>query len=87
MTSLTVPRPPDPSGSHNSVSREAMPARQSGVASLDPFLYQRMRWCTRCGGQQNFVDVFECEAGRLGCCLGCGEERVIPWSRATEVAA
>jgi hypothetical protein len=56
------------------------------VAPLDPFLYQRMRWCVNCGGEQVFVEVFECEAGRVGCCLGCGEERVIPFSRTNSEA-
>jgi hypothetical protein len=55
------------------------------LAPLDPFLYQRMRWCIRNGGEEVFVEVFECEHGRVGVCLGCGEEKLIPFSR--EVAA
>jgi hypothetical protein len=35
--------------------------------------------------EEVFVEVFECEHGRVGVCLGCGEEKLIPFSR--EVAA
>jgi hypothetical protein len=28
------------------------------------------------------MEVFEFEGGRFGFCLGCGEEKVIPFSRA-----
>jgi hypothetical protein len=78
MTSLT-----DPIANHPSVS----PAGSGFpvLAPLDPFLYQRMRWCIRNGGEEVFVEVFECEHGRVGVCLGCGEEKLIPFSR--EVAA
>jgi hypothetical protein len=79
MTLLTVP--------HCSVTNTVSPERgtSSGVAPLDPFLYQRMRFCARCAGEEIFIDVFECEFGRLGVCLGCGKEKLIPFSR--EVAA
>jgi hypothetical protein len=56
------------------------------VAPLDPFLYQGMRWCVNCAGEQVFVEVFECEAGRVGFCMGCGNERVIPFSRTNSEA-
>lgn len=55
-------------------------------ARLEPFLYQSMRWCARCAGEEIFVPVFECHAGRVGLCLGCGEEKLIPFSRMTEAA-
>ena len=51
--------------------------------SLDPFLYQEMRSCLNCGGEKIFVLVFECDAGRVGYCAGCGEEKIIPFSRVT----
>lgn len=85
MTSLSVPHPPARQGLQSLGANEG-----SGfpvVASLDPFLYQRMRWCIRCGGEQIFVEVFECESARLGYCMGCGKEGVIPWTRTMEVAA
>lgn len=56
------------------------------IARLEPFLYQSMRTCSRCGGEQIFVAVYECNAGRVGVCLGCGEEKLIPFSRVTEAA-
>jgi hypothetical protein len=83
MTSLTVPHPPEAPG-QTSVSPERGGLRE--VAPLDPFLYQRMRWCGNCGGEQVFVEVFECEAGRMGFCMGCGNERVIPFSRTNSEA-
>lgn len=52
---------------------------------LDPFVCRGMRWCIRNGGEEVFVEVFECEYGRVGVCLGCGEEKLIPFSR--EVSA
>lgn len=55
------------------------------LSPLDPDVCRDMRWCLRCGGEQVFVEVFECEHGRFGVCLGCGEEKLIPFSR--EVAA
>ena len=57
------------------------------VAVLDSSVYQDMRWCVNCGGPQVFVVVYEFEGGRLGVCLGCGDERVAPFSRTTAEAA
>lgn len=53
----------------------------AGVAALDPFLYEEPRWCVNCGGEQRFFPCFEFAGGRVGVCLGCGDERVIPFSR------
>jgi hypothetical protein len=55
---------------------------QKVLALLDTDVYRDMRQCINCGGPEVFVEVFECEAGRVGVCLGCGEERIIPFSRA-----
>ena len=60
---------------------------RSSVAALDPFLYQEMRWCAKRDEPQIFVEVFQCEAGRLGVCLGCGEERIEQWTRTNSEAA
>jgi hypothetical protein len=57
------------------------------IAALDPFLYRDMRWCTRCGGEQVFVPMFECEFGRVGVCMGCGEEKLQRFTRAIGEAA
>jgi hypothetical protein len=48
---------------------------------LDQDVYRDMRWCANCGGQQIFVEMYEFEAGRVGVCLGCGDERVVRFSR------
>jgi hypothetical protein len=49
---------------------------------LDPWI-QEMQDCPKCGGPQILVIAWEFESGRVGCCLGCGDERVIPFSRVT----
>jgi len=80
MTSLTDPR------------RDCSPIGQPEgsafpvTAPLDPFVHRDSRWCADCGGPQLFVEVFECEAGRVGVCMGCGEERVIRFTRTNSEA-
>ena len=64
-----------------------VPLARETVAALDPFVYRDMRWCMNCGGEQLFVEVYECEAGRVGVCFGCGEERVERWTRTNSEAA
>jgi hypothetical protein len=51
------------------------------LALLDSDVYRDPRWCANCGGKQTFVEVFETDFGRVGVCLGCGEEKVIQFSR------
>ena len=53
----------------------------SHPVALDPFLYQEMKDCSRCGGEEIFVAVYECEFGRVGICLGCGEEKMQRFER------
>lgn len=62
-------------------------AATPSLTVLDPSICRDMRWCVNCGGQQIFVEVFECEAGRMGVCLGCGEERIAPFTRMNSEAA
>ena len=57
------------------------------LVQLDSWIHRDMRWCARCGGEQVFVEVYEFEGGRLGCCLGCGEERVVAFTRTVGEAA
>jgi hypothetical protein len=58
-----------------------------GIAVLDSDRYRDMRWCANCGGEQVFVPVYEFEGGRVGVCLGCGDERVARFSRVTTEVA
>lgn len=74
-----------PSVTPQSVSCEGS-AHHYAVAPLDPFLHQEPRWCANCGGEQMFFPCFEFAGGRVGVCFGCGDERVVPFSRATEVS-
>lgn len=81
MTSLTERFP---AAQTKTVSREG--SGVSPAAPLDPFVHRDTRWCADCGGPQLFVEVFECEAGRVGVCMGCGEERVIRFTRTNSEA-
>ncbi len=65
-----------------SVGREDGGAGGEGIAHavldvLDQDVYRDMRWCPNCAGEKVFVEVYEFESGRMGVCLGCGEERVV----------
>lgn len=53
------------------------------ISVLDPFIHQDMRPCANCGGLQVFVEVYEFEHGRMGFCFGCGDERVLNFTRTT----
>lgn len=52
-----------------------------GVAPLDPEIYREMRFCPICECEEEFVEVFTFCCGRVGVCLGCGDEKVLPFSR------
>lgn len=58
-----------------------------GIAALDPFVYRDMRWCAKCGREEQFCEMLEGSAGRGGVCLGCGDERVVAFGRETGVLA
>jgi nitrate reductase beta subunit len=53
----------------------------TSVVVLDSEKCRDMRWCVNCGGEQVFVEVYEFESGRVGFCSGCGDERVVLFSR------
>ena len=48
---------------------------------------QYMRFCFKCDSEQIFVAAWECETGLVGCCLGCGDERIAPFTRTTTAGA
>jgi len=62
-------------------------AQKFPCVALDPEVCRDPRWCAKCGGLQVFVAVYECEAGRVGFCLGCGEEKLVRFSRAVSEVA
>lgn len=81
--------PPNPKsvGARDEGGEEPNAFIGGGFAVLDSRVYRDMRWCIRCGGEEVFIEVYEFEGGRVGVCLGCGDERVIPFSRTmSEVA-
>lgn len=41
---------------------------------------QFMRFCLKCQSAQIFIAGWQCQNGLLGCCLGCGDERIIPFT-------
>jgi hypothetical protein len=57
------------------------------IALLDSSVYQDMCWCMNCGGERVFLSVYEFEGGRVGCCMGCGEQRIAPFTRTTSEEA
>jgi hypothetical protein len=69
---------------HSTGAGGSMEGEEGSLAALgllDTDVYRDMRWCARCAGPQVFVEVYECEAGRVGFCFGCAEERLVPYSR------
>jgi hypothetical protein len=56
----------------------------SSVAVLDPEICRDMRWCANCAGEQVFIEVYEFEFGRVGVCLGCGEEKFQGFTRTVQ---
>jgi hypothetical protein len=60
---------------------------ERGFAVLDSDVFRDQRWCANCYRLETFVEVYEFEGGRLGYCLGCGEERVVPFTRTNSEAA
>jgi hypothetical protein len=65
---------------------ERSPQPACGIAVLDHFV-EFMQFCFVCQCEQIFRAGWECEAGLLGCCLGCGDERIAPFSRAASEVA
>lgn len=68
------------------ISAERPPQPACGIAVLDHFV-EFMQFCFVCEAEQIFRAGWECEAGLIGCCLGCGDERIAPFTRTTEVCA
>lgn len=64
-----------------------MTSQAEDAVVLDLAIYQDMVWCSNCGGARIFLPVFEFEGGRVGCCLGCGDERIAPFTRTNSEAA
>jgi len=54
------------------------------ITALDSSIYRDMLWCVNCAGKREFVEAYEFELGRVGVCMGCGEERVVLFSRVSE---
>jgi hypothetical protein len=50
------------------------------IAALDEFI-EFSRFCAKCDSEQIFRAGWECDLGLVGCCLGCGDERIAPWTR------
>jgi hypothetical protein len=57
------------------------------ITILDSSVYRDRRDCYNCGGPQTFVEVYRSDAGRVGYCDGCGEKKLIPWTRENSEAA
>ena len=44
-------------------------------------------YCAICESVQLFVFGWESAEGLIGCCLGCGDPKLAPWTRTTGEAA
>jgi hypothetical protein len=68
-------------------------AERSDLAVLETPLVEDMRWCADCGGERLFVEVFRCDAGRVGYCAGCEKRTTsremlqVRWTRTNSEAA
>lgn len=60
------------------VERVALCLRE--FTPLDP-PREWMRFCYVCESEQQFTAAWECSTGLVGCCLGCGDERIAPFTR------
>lgn len=56
----------------------------NSVAPLDSQIYRETLYCPVCECEEEFRTMIEFVSGRIGVCLGCGDERVVPFSRVTE---
>jgi hypothetical protein len=84
MTLPTAPFAPTPVGK---MSEGGGSGSLGGLAALDSGIYRDMRWCAQCGGEKIFMEVFEFDSGRVGVCLGCGEEKFVAFTRTVGEAA
>ncbi len=56
------------------------------IAVLAHFV-EFMRFCRVCDREQIFRAGWQVDSGLLGCCLGCGDERVVEWTRTNSEVA
>ena len=56
------------------------------IAVLDSRV-EFMQFCPKCDCVQQFVAGWECDLGLVGCCLGCGDERVARFTRVNSEVA
>ena len=75
------PLNPLPAGPGDSGAEEDPTVPGFYFRELDPDVYRDERWCANCGGARMSIDVYEFDSGRLRVCLGCGEERVVRFTR------
>jgi hypothetical protein len=45
-----------------------------------------MRYCETCDTEETFVAAWSCDAGLVGCCIGCGAERIARFTHSSEAA-
>ena len=41
------------------------------------------RYCEKCDSEQIFIAGWWCATGLVGCCIGCGDERIAPFTHTT----
>lgn len=56
------------------------------IAPLETHV-QFLRFCLKCDSEQLFVAAWQCDSGLVGCCQGCGDERIAPFTRVNSEVA
>lgn len=59
----------------------------ASITVLDQNVHQDMRWCSNCGGEQVFIELYEFAGGRVVVCVGCEQQKVVPFTRTVGEAA
>jgi hypothetical protein len=63
-----------------------LPRPPEVIASLTPTI-EWIRFCYSCNSDQRFVADRACVSGLIGCCSGCGDERIAPFTRSNSEAS
>lgn len=65
------------------ISNPEKPVVNASVATPLSVPFEEVRFCSKCLSEQRFLVDRECDFGVLGTCMGCGDEWLRPFTRAT----
>ena len=88
---MTLPTGNPPNTLHTVGSTGGGVSKHRDVAALDyRILRTQVEWmdfCPKCLAEMHFIAAWRCDAGLLGYCLGCGDERIAPFTRVNSEVA